>query len=721
MSTLENKDAVNAYAPIEQPEQIKFQQSPEDEIAARIVIQDMQRAESYAMQRTFQIEYDEAAILYTAPQKLQVWPGTDLPRSSVSVPLVSTHVNAIVPQLMGALFSGEPPFDFEPRSGTKADTARAAADLVSWEITAADVKSQFDQGIRAMCLFGSGVWRWGWQSFTEKVTTYRFKNPPLTIPAPGGDMHVLTEDSDELEAVETEKTTNRPTFEYIDTRHILVDPACAHGDIRSAKFVIHRQYLTANDLDKLRDFAGYNIPDRDTLRSIFLPPKEQTYSSPLETLPLPLQREFAPTPRWEATSADPLEQPIEVLERWDHQQVITILNRKVVIRNERHDFGTIPFLSCNFADIPGSFYGLGIARLIGPEQRVQGGIINARIDELALNLMGTYVRRRGTSVPSENIVLRPGGVIEEDDPDAFKPLPRTPAVPEAFAEVEASEARAERSSGASELVVQGSLPTHGRSSITRTATGASTLAQAAGARLEYLVDKIAHQVLEPMLKAFWSMSRRYLKPTEVQRILSVEFQQAYTESPLDFFNLDGDFTVLAASKMSAKRALAQALPLLFGYLLSGPLPEQLSMQGEKVNVGEAVNLLFDATGYQGRQSLIVPMTPQDEQTRAAASPMTAKIAAQQHATQASQQAQAQRIAQLGANKLKAIQAKAHADIQVAAANKQMEQQPEPGAPGALDPIAQKAYDRAQRLVMQRQLEAGLTSGEFGEAPGIGEQ
>jgi hypothetical protein len=703
MPELQNQDAQNAYAPITEPQQIPWEASPEDRVAAAIVLQDLATAESYAMQRTFQTEYDEASVLYTASPMVKYWPGTNLPRASVSVPLVATHVNSLVPQLMENLFVGDPPFTFEPRPGTPADAARAATSIVAWELVRANVKGEMDAGCRAMALFGTGVWRYGWEQFTTKRTEYRFKQPPLPISAPGGDVHVITEESDELEAVETEIHVSRPTFKWVDSRHILVDPACAVGDIRAARFVIHRQYLTAADLDRLREHAGYKIPDRDTLRSIFLPPKEATYGSPLETLPLPLQREFAPTPRWEPTTADPLEQPIEVLERWDRDSVITILNRKVVIRNERHEFDAIPFLSCNFVDIPGAYYGLGVARLIGSEQRIQAGIINARLDEIALNLAGMFVRKRGSNALSQSIVVRPGGVLEDDDPQNLRVLPRLPAVPEAFAEVEASEARAERSSAASELVVQGALPTHGRSSITRTATGVSALANAAGARLEYLVEKLAYQVFEPTLRAFWQMSRRYLRPSEVQRILSDELQQAYNGSPLDIYNADVEFSVLAASKMSAKRSLAQALPIVFQFLLQGPLAAQLAQQGEKIDVGEAINLLFDATGYRDKQSLIKPLSPQDRQQLAANNPATQQIAAQQHQAQIEAQLQQQKLQQQGQNKIAATQAQAQA--------KQA---------GQAD-VSQKAWELAQRLLMEHQYEKELLEGQLGQVPGFGDQ
>lgn len=704
MAQLDPIDVKNPYTPIEQPKEIPWQQSPKNDVAMRIVLQDLAVGESYFLQKMFLEAYDEASVLYSSPPKVQYWPGTQLPRASVAVPLVATHVNALVPQLMSNLFAGDPPFTFEPRPGTPADAARAATSIVALELHWANVKREMDEGLRAMCLFGTGIWRYGWETYTTTRTAYEFKVPPTPISTPGGDIHVITEESDELVPKETKVTVSRPTFEFVDCRHIIVDPGCYSPDIRESRWLIHRQYLTASDLDRLRDTAGYDVPSRDILRSIFLPPKEPTYGNVMEVLPVPLARQFAPTPRWEPTSADPLEQPIEVLERWDRDSVITVLNRKVVIRNERHGFEGLPFLSCNFQDIPAAFWGIGVARLIGSEQRIQQGLINARLDETSLNLMGMFVRKRGSNAPGQNVTVRPGGVIEDDDPQNFRALQRLPAVPEAFAEVEASEARAERSSAASELVVQGALPAQGRSSITRTATGVSALADAAGARLEYLVEKLARQVFEPMLNAFWSMSRRYLRPSDVQRILSEELRQAYNGNPLHIHNAEIEFSVLAASKMSAKRSLAQALPIVFQFLLQGPLAAQLAQQGEKIDVGEAINLLFDATGYSDRQSIIKPLSPQDQQQLAANNPAAQKIAAQQHQAQMDAQLQQQKLAQQGQNKIAATQAAAQAKQAAESSD-----------------VAEKGWDRANELLLEHQYEKELLEGQIGQQPGFGDQ
>ena len=47
-----------------------------------------------------------------------------------------------------------------------------------------------------------------------------------------------------------------------------MNPGCRVGDIRRAGWVVYRDYATYQDLNKLRDTEGYNIPSEDVLKQI---------------------------------------------------------------------------------------------------------------------------------------------------------------------------------------------------------------------------------------------------------------------------------------------------------------------------------------------------------------------------------------------------------------------------------------------------------------------
>src|SRR5205814_1940059 len=130
---------------------------------------------------------------------------------------------------------------------------------------------------------------------------------------------------------------------------------------------------------------GYTVPSREKLREIFAPSAaESPYTSPLETSSWGPNRALS---RYEQTTVDPLKSPLEVLEYWTKEWVFTVLQRKVVIRKEKNEFGCLPFVSSAFTDVLDAAFGIGISRLIGGEQKTQQGVLNSFLDGLSLDLM----------------------------------------------------------------------------------------------------------------------------------------------------------------------------------------------------------------------------------------------------------------------------------------------------------------------------------------------
>jgi len=54
-------------------------------------------------------------------------------------------------------------------------------------------------------------------------------------------------------------------------------------------------------------------------------------------------------------SADPFARKVKLIERWDKNKVIVALKNShgfLLIRNETHDFGTVPYLSSTWRPLP---------------------------------------------------------------------------------------------------------------------------------------------------------------------------------------------------------------------------------------------------------------------------------------------------------------------------------------------------------------------------------
>jgi hypothetical protein len=614
---LENPN-INAYAPIqlEDAKEVLATGMWGENPALQLVIQDSIRAENYAQSKQWVAMWPTATVLYQSPFTARYWEGTQTEKANVPFFTVATAVNSLVPKIINGLFYEDPPFMIRQRPKTTANASRAAGAILAYQLEEINFKESLRLGTVNAVLFGTAIWKWGWETFTQERTTYKRKTPPVTIPnAPGLEDIQIHPVDEELEEEIIEEYIDRPTFEHIvNLRHVLVDPGLNLPDIRKGKYVIHRMYMTWEDLDKLRDRPGFNIPSKDKLLQLFFPPKEQPQSSPAEvTVQNPLW-DLRAAPRYEETTEDPFNKPLEVLERWDNKRYIVVLNKKLVICSDENPYGVIPFLSVNWWDVPEAFWGMGLAKTIGSEQRLQQGVTNAWLDGVALNLNGVYVRVRGKSVPTQSIRVSPGKIVEVDNKDDFKPLDRLPAVPEAAAALSLSQARAEQVSGANEPVVQGSMGGP-KSSMGRTATGASLIAGGSDSRIQDFVEKLANQVFIPFLYQAHVLNCGLLPLSTVRHILNDELEHEFIKEKqgdiLEIINARVKFSISAGARLAARRNMAQSLPLILQYLANPQIIEALAVEGKKVDQDEIMHMVWETADWKNFRDVIKPMTPDD--------------------------------------------------------------------------------------------------------------
>lgn len=613
------KPNINAFAPIKLEDAKKVLTTGVwgEDPALQLVLQDAIRAENYEQSKQWVAGWPSATIIYQSPYTARYWEGTQTEKANIPFFTVATAVNSLVPKVINGLFYEDPPFMIRQRPRTSANAARATGAILAYQLEEINFKESLRLGIVNAVLFGTAIWKWGWETFTEERTTYKRAKPPTSIKNAEGleDIKILPVDEDIEEEI-VEEYIDRPTFEHIvNLRHVLVDPGLNLPDIRKAKYVVHRLYMTWEDLDKLRDRPGFNIPSKDQLLQLFFTPKEVPESSPAELgVQNPLW-DLRAAPRYEATTEDPFAQPLEVLERWDSKRYIVVLNKKLVICSDENPYGVIPFLSANWWDVPEAFWGMGLAKTIGSEQRLQQGITNAWLDNVALNLNGVYVRVRGKSVPTQSIRVSPGKIVEVDNKDDFKPLDRLPAVPEAGAALSISQARAEQVSGANEPVVQGSMGGP-KTSMGRTATGANLIAGGSDSRIQDFVEKIANQVFIPFLYNAHVLNCGLLPLSTVHHILNDELEEKFVKEKqgdiLEILNARVKFSISAAARLAARRNMAQSIPLIMQYLANPAIVNSLAVQKKIVDQDEILHMVWEVSDWRNFRDVIKDMTPEDE-------------------------------------------------------------------------------------------------------------
>jgi len=612
-------------------------QTPENDTVLNLVLKDLNRAEYYLLAKGMSVEWDADDRLYLFRVPQGFWEGSSVPRASLGRPVIYQHIESLMPQVMSALFSDDPPFEAISRPKTPQNAARASKEIINYQLAEMGFREELRKSCKELMVYGTTVFRVGWRKYKKTIRKRVRKGTPTVQAINGLPVKSYPKGSKWVMKNETVEV-NEPYCESVHIRHIIPDPKLRCPDIRKAQFIIHREYMGVEQLIKaFRQVPGNFLPDDETLKSFFEQPKESPERSMLEgrsttsvmntgISSLDLNMEFKAMPRYQESTADPNKEQLEVLEYWTAQQHYVVLNRKLVIINEQNTFGEIPYRSACFTDVLDSFYGIGLGRLLKGEQRLQQGIINGRLDDLSLRLSGSFIRVRGSNTPAQQMRLRPGGIIDTDNADGIKMIEYPPALADAFTEVEASDTRCQTLSGANETITQGGQ--QGPSSITRTATGMNALAAGVGARLGYLIDFISNLIFVPTLEFIQECNSKWLDEETIQMILTDELDHAYEGDMIDIVNANIKFRMLASSKAKARQALAQNLMPLLQVLQQAPVLQAMQEAGLVADWVEIAQAVADISEIAGTQKWVRPMTADEKKAMVARNEFNQQMATQ---------------------------------------------------------------------------------------------
>jgi hypothetical protein len=601
-------------------------QLPENNIVKDLVLKDLNRGEYYLLAKGMSVEWDADDRLYLFRVPQGFWEGSSVPRASLGVPLIYEHIESLMPQVMSALFADSPPFEAIARPRVKQNAARASKEIITYQLDQMKFREELRKCAKEMLVYGTCYMRLGWRRYQKTVFKRVRKGTPNVQLVNQLPVKSYEKGDGKWKMKSEQVWVNEPYCESVHVRYIIPDPKLRCPDVRKSGFLCHREYMGVEQLEKnFRHIPGNMLPDTDTLKSYFEQPKEAPERSMLEgrsttsvmntgISSLDLNMEFKAMPRYQEATSDPNRQELEVVEYWTETQHYVLLNRKIVIINEKNTFGEIPYRSCCFTDVLDSFFGIGIARLLKGEQRLQQGVINGRLDDLSIRLSGNFIRKRGSNTPAQQLRLRPGGIIDTDDENGIKMIEYPPALADAFTEVEASDSRAQRRSGANEMITQGGQ--QGPSSITRTATGMNALSAGVGARLGYLIDFISDLIFVPALEFFQECNSKWLDEETINSILTDELAHDYDGDMLDVVNAKLKFKMLASAKAKARQALAQNMTPMLQIFQQQPVIEAMQAQNLVVDWVEVAQAVADISEIAGTQKWVRPMTQPEQQALA---------------------------------------------------------------------------------------------------------
>src|ERR1051325_4673998 len=345
----------------------------------KVVLGDIEKAESYISQKRLPQIWNDFDELYRAYVVSRTWPGSDVARSNIGMPIILEAIEEVLPQIFMAFFSEKQPFTLDPIGTTPKLAADAAAKLVTWGIKVSGFKEEIRLALKSSLLYGFQVSKYGWKKAKHNTFVYKRKAQPPSVPGALGTASVDTTDSNVIirEPIEIEIT--EPTFENFHLRNVLFDPTLARQDVRKGKWLCFQFFYDLDGLDELRDNPAYkNIPSNDVIRAFFVQDKAAAPDELSGSKYVSYRENQAEKKEDGQTQTDPDKEPIQVLEYWDSERVFTVLRlatgQSYCIRNEAHEFGSVPGLSNAFIDVLGSAYGFGVSHLLRGEQRFQQGV-----------------------------------------------------------------------------------------------------------------------------------------------------------------------------------------------------------------------------------------------------------------------------------------------------------------------------------------------------------
>ena len=591
-------------------------------------------SESFVASRGLIGMWNIVELLLRAEVRQQRWKNSDQVRSHLGMPLLAEHFYSMLSNIQQSFWSGAKLFQMDPTGDTSIDAAEAQAALINAEIKTCGFKQgSLKQEMRCVLydgfLYGLGCGIQGWASMAYKVRKKTRKPPAMTIATNAGSTYeVPTEDEDE-QALQTEPTTieiNSPHFEHIPIRRLRADPSCRRSDIRYGKWMGRLIYMNAYELDKLRDTEGFNIPSREQLIKLTTPQKmDSTTTNPLDT-----QGSSTTNPLWQqsttpqkaypenydGSTVDPLMKDFEIFDYWTDERNAMILEGEYCIYNGPNDQHKIPGLSFAYRDAPDSLYGYGLGFWLGDFQRIIQGIINAFMDDLNLNLMGTYTAPAGMANSAQNQWIFPGKIWKSDtQAGKLEALARNSVQGQEVLGVIAQVKEWASQIGGAGIGILGSNP--GAPGDVRTKQGAQAMAGGEATKAQDLMDVISDQILIPFLE-FCVENNRKLKPSQIRAMLTQEMGAAFKETPISIINGTYKLNITAGTKLAARQALNQSLGFIESMLQAPGMVEMLAGQGMKIDFNSLVKALFDSTGYPYREQIVIPMTDEEKQQYQAA-------------------------------------------------------------------------------------------------------
>lgn len=594
----------------------------DDEAALQILKQDLETGEADKTLLDFTHLWTVADQLRQSPWLNQYF--FNPAKANVPRYTLSNIIDVVTTKIHSAIFFEETPFMLLPNPKLDQEVMWAKEAVLETQLREEEFDVECAKGWDQCAHKGTQIYKYGWLDSTKKVPVYEADETPQKFATPLGSKQVDTPKSDAFKLTWKDKDIHRPWLRWRDLSYLVCAPTWKEADIRKCPWVCDTEYVTFDDLDQLRDTPGYDIPSRAELETLFFPPNvEQAQSGDItETRPTQMRAWLAHAEGREVNdSADPFARKIRLIERWDGTKVTVALQNShgfLLIRNEGHDFGAVPYLSSTWRPLPSCGYGQGLGQLVGPDQQIEKGVLCAYLNILAFVANPAYARQKPLNAISQDIKVDLGAIISVEGParEAFA-LIEQPKIDQSLVyAIEAAKTSAATTSGASELFAMGGTKGGGVATGTRSGSGAQLVGQAQAGRLDGPIENFIRQVFEPWLYIMDSMNSKRLPARALREILTDDQEHDYSKfDHIAWRNAQVNYQILAGSHLGPRKQMAEFMPFIQQMVSNPPMMQALSEADYSFDAPEFVKTWAQLAGFKYVTPFFKPMTDDQKKRR----------------------------------------------------------------------------------------------------------
>jgi hypothetical protein len=346
--------------------------------------------------------------------------------------------------------------------------------------------------------------------------------------------------------------------------------------------------------------------------------------------------------------------PVEIMEYWEDDRVVTIANSKVVVRDAPNPFshGKKPFIVGKIISTPHEFHGIGLIEAGAPTAKVMEDLLNSGLDSVNFST-APMLGVDQTRIDDVELVIRPGGIVHTvgDPNSAMNPLLFPDVSGGVLKFISLIHQLNKQGTGVNDYMI-------GQATTGKTATEASLLTSEAAKRIGLHIKVFGLTFVGPLAERIYELDKQFTTQAQTIRVTNMpEAPFGTIDVTPDLFGAMVDYiwesddrelnNMVAVQQLMQSLTIAQTHPVLAQFIpiIFEKLLEKYDMH-ENEELKQAAKMAKEmAPLYQ--QLVMMQMQQQIETERAKGGVANAPRVASKTQSDASQSVQSQSTPSLG--------------------------------------------------------------------------